>query len=99
MKVRRAQQPFEKLSMAPFELAPQIRKLLPQKYSSRSFHSGSAEMNLTSIHKDEGSIPGLAQWVGDPALPWAVLWVEDAAQIPCCCGCGVGWWLRLRLDP
>ena len=34
----------------------------------RSSHCGVAEMNPASIHEDMGSIPGLAQWVGDAML-------------------------------
>ena len=38
------------------------------------------EENLTSIHEDVCSVPGLTWWVGDPALLW--LWCRLATAAP-----------------
>ena len=35
----------------------------------KSSHCGSVVTNLTSIHEDMSSIPGLVQWVKDLVLP------------------------------
>ena len=64
----------------------------------RSSPCGTAEMNLTGIHKDVGLMPGLTQWVGvsgivrscgvglrgrsDPVLLWLWLWHRLAAVSP-----------------
>ena len=48
---------------------------------ARSSHCGSAVTSLTSIHEDEGSIPGPVQLVNDLALLWLWLWLAGAAPI------------------
>ena len=64
--------------------------LLEMKKKIRSSHCASVETILTSIHEDASIIPGHAQWAKDLALPWAVVWVTDMAQIWCGYCCGIG---------
>ena len=51
--------------------------------------------NLSSLRKDGGSIPGLAQWIKDLALAQAAAQATDAARTQCGCGeagsCSSSW--------
>ena len=46
-----------------------LQETLSKVIQDRGSHHGTVETNPTKNHEVVGSIPGLAQWVKDPALP------------------------------
>ena len=56
---------LEKERQIPYDMEFWVWNL---KYGTTCSYCGSVVTSLTSIHEDEGLIPGLIQWVKDQAL-------------------------------
>ena len=57
--------PLKRLSLTPSTVPPGSF----QNSSMKSSHQWFNDNEPNNIHEDSGLIPGLAQWVKDPALP------------------------------
>ena len=70
----RKELPFQSKGMEQLNNHMQKNEIDNKKYILfRSSRRGAVETNPTRSHKVGDSIPGLAQWIKDPALLWAMV--------------------------